>query len=270
MNEIQRPHSGDLVKAAGERHELSPSSVAALQDSGVLKQIESGMSGSQTATKPGRIMLVTLDPDDSGSIFTDDEKVLRPWTDKSDSIVAGHNELLQGMLDGPEGRRTMLHTRYLNGTVLNPFMPLALCRKMSRSNYSASYGGTPLFGQTLVTLGIVVAKTEELQDRGARVTTATLIMTDGEATDDTPTSRRLLASVVADMRESGHIIAGMGIGRGGWFHQTFDAMGIDPELVFEAKDINAILEAFRMFGRKVHELSAGSSVEVGRPTVFHM
>lgn len=53
-------------------------------------------------------------PDDSGSMFGL----------KKESVIAGHNELLEDMKKGPEGKRTMLQTRYLNGRTLNPFSPL--------------------------------------------------------------------------------------------------------------------------------------------------
>lgn len=265
MSEMQRPHARDLISAARARSALSRRSAEALSEGKVVQLIESGLDRSQTVSKPGRITLVTLEPDDSISIFMDDAGVQRDWTRQAEAIMTGHNELLQGMQTGPEGRRSMLLTRYLNGTVLNPFMPLALCRQMDRRVYRADPGGTPLYAETLATLGIVLAKTEELTNRGARVRTATLVMTDGEATDFTSEGERKLRSIVQDMRESGvHTIVGMGLGRHANFTQTFTSMGIDERHVYTAANIESILEAFRMFGKEVLLLAAGTSSEPGR------
>lgn len=271
MNEIERPHSKELLGRANQRHVLSDESRAALESGSINLAIEAGLKGSQTPTKPGRITLVTMVPDDSISIFTVGENDPLPprITDKSRSIVAGHDELLQGMIDGQDSHRAMLHTRYLNGNVLNPFMPLANCRKMRDSSYFPNGGGTPLYGETLVTLGIVLAKTEEMARYGAVARSATLIITDGLPTDYTDDGKRKLASVIKDMQDSGvHIIAGMGIGQVGVFTNTFKSMGIPADLIYSADSRNEILEAFRMFGKAMLMLTSGSNSVSSSGRVF--
>ncbi len=259
MSDAERPPSNELVLSAKRRGALSDASAAALNDPAVVAQIERGLDESYSVNNPGPITLVTIVPDDSRSIFTDDDNIVRAWSQKAETIAEGHNELLSDMLGTLEGRRTMLHTRYLNGTVLNPFTPLALCRKMGRDNYPSDPRGTPLYRETLAALGVVLAKTEELRERGALVTTGTLLMTDGQATDHSYDSERKLASVVRDMREAGHYIAGMGIGNPTEFQATFERMAIDPDNIYTARNLKDILEKFRMFRKEVRMLAQGTS-----------
>lgn len=257
MNEIERPPSRDLIGGAVLRGSISDVSHHALRDIGVLNAIERGLQGSQTATRPGRVTLVAMEIDDSGSMFetTYDEEGKR--LNKAAAVVLGHNELLDEMRSGADGLRTLLLTRHLNGKVHNPFLPLSMCQKLDTSSFRAG-GGTPLYEQTLITLGTVLAKTEELVARGATPRSATLILTDGEPTDWTLSREVQLAQVVRDMQQSGmHIIAGMGIGTPNQFRATFRKMGIPDGLIFSARDRKGILEAFRMFGKAMMELTSG-------------
>ena len=246
MNEIVRRSSTDLVQAAGARGTLSPRSQAALEQSKVASQIGAALAMSVSITRPMELLLVNMMPDDSGSMSGS----------KHQSVIAGHNELMEMMVAAPGGNRILLQTRYLNGTVLNPFSPLNKCQQLTDNNYPCP-GGTPLFEQTLVTLGTVIAKTEELTDLGATVRSATLLMTDAESTDTNPELVANVASIVQDIGNIGdHIVAGMGIGSSD-FTATFLRMGIDPEYIFNANGLESILDAFMRFTRSALALTAG-------------
>lgn len=53
---------------------------------------------------------------------------------------------------------------------------------MDRSNFRPD-GGTPLYNETVVILGSIIAKTQEFRNNWVQVRTSTLIVTDGEDTE---------------------------------------------------------------------------------------
>jgi hypothetical protein len=256
MSELEEVSSRALIQRAESSGTLSKISSAALQKPEVVREIDAALEDSYTLESPANVLLLTMMPDDSGSIESHNNK---------EPIMLGHNELLAEMRKSDEVDRTLLQTRYLNGTVLNPFAPLSECRNLAIDNYLCNHG-TPLLQQTLVTLGTVMAKTQELLDLGARVRTATLIMTDAESTEANAARLKLeVASVVHDMGQIGdHIVAGMGFATGGseqYFRKVFADMGIPTSHVFTAASRAGILDAFRMFRRSVLALTAGGSSE---------
>ncbi|MFD0044935.1 hypothetical protein ACFVGV_07075 [Pseudarthrobacter scleromae] len=244
MDELELPTSRELVRKAEVRGTLSPLSAKALQVPSIMDQIEDALEESYGIESAGEVLLVTLMPDDSGSMAGR----------KAESVRTGHNELLEAFLQSSSRNKILLQTRYLNTTLLNPFQPLGLCLQMKEDNYPCVFG-TPLSSQTIVTLGTVLVKAEELRAQGAgRVRSATLIMTDGEA-DIGPE----VASIVSDMRRVGdHIVAGMGFSENGrLFPNVFAAMGIDDQFIFTASSREEILRAFRVFTTEALALTRG-------------
>jgi len=256
VSDVEEVGSRDLIRRAESSGTLSPVSSAALQKREVLNQIDTALEESYTLEGPAYVLLITLMPDDSGSIEVHNNQ---------EPIIAGHNDLLTAMTNSDEAHRIMMETRYLNGHVLNPFGPLEVCERLTKQNYPCIHG-TPLLGQTLVTLGTVLSKTQELTELGAKVRTATLIMTDGGSTE--PNAEELkkeVASVVHDMARIGdHIVAGMGFATGGdekFFRQVFADMGIPAHHVFTATSREEILRAFYRFGVSALALTSGASAD---------
>lgn len=206
-----------------------------------MSMVRSALEGSASVKSAGRLLLVTMMLDDSESMF------MAP--DRARNTLAGYNGLLASMQSSDEAKRTMLQTRFLNGRQFQKFMPLAQCRGMESVEYFSSPNGTPLYSQSLILLGTVMAKTEELIERGAKqVRSATLIMTDGEPTDMTDDDQKALFDLVKDMRNVGdHIVAGMGVGTSTSFTPTFRSMGIADKYIFSAANRDEILKSFRMF-----------------------
>jgi hypothetical protein len=222
MNEVEPVAAKDLIVYAAKRGTLSRQSADSLQQSWVVEAVEEALDDSYGIEQAGEVLLVTMMPDDSTSMTIQGKNL---------HVISGHNELLKGMRGSPVANRVLLQTRLLNGKVLNPFRPLSVCEELSAQNYACIHG-TPLFEQTMITLGTVMAKTEELLEQGAaRVRTATLIMTDAESTDERASELRPeVASVVRDMRRVGdHIVAGMGFSSGSHdsYYKIFREMGID-------------------------------------------
>jgi hypothetical protein len=256
MSDANEVSTRDLVRRAESSGTLSRRSSAALQKPEILRQIDIALEESYTLKNAANVLLVTLMPDDSGSIITHRNQ---------EPIIVGHNELLAAMADSEGANRILLQTRYLNGTVLNPFGPLSVCQELTTENYPCIHG-TPLLQQTLVTLGTVLAKTQELVDLGARARTATLIMTDAASTE--PNAEELkgeVASVVHDLDRIGdHIVAGMGFATGGSdqsFRKVFAEMGIPEGRTFTATSRDEILQEFMRFSKRALELTAGVNSE---------
>jgi hypothetical protein len=237
--------SKELIQRAEGRGTLCRISSEALQRRRVVSEIEEALEDSYGIESGGEVLLVTLMPDDSASMGRTEQA----------SVISGHNELLRAFRESPSRDRILLQTRYLNKTVLNPFQPLEMCRDLTLENYPCNYG-TPLSEQTIVTLGTVMVKTEELLEQEvSSVRSATLIMTDGQADVSTE-----VAAIVADMRRVGdHIVAGMGISSGNdtSFRQVFRSMGIEERFIFNANSREEILRAFRLFTSGALALTTG-------------
>lgn len=200
-----------------------------------------------------RVFLVSIVPDDSGSIFA---KNNAPW------VAQGHNDIVDELYSLSASESTdaiLLHTRYLNGQVLNPYTALATARRMDYSTYREG-GGTPLYDQSVVALGTVVAKTVQLTALGAKVRTFTLLISDGADKHSMRTNAQSVAWIVGDMLGTGeHIVAGMGVRDGVTdFRAVYREMGIKPGWILEVKDSrDAIRKAFRTISSKL-TLAAGS------------
>jgi hypothetical protein len=250
VSNLEKRSPRDLIRDAEKRGTLSQRSSTALQRPAIVQQVQDALAGSYTLRTPGQSLLLTMMPDDSNSM-----KI----KDKQGGVIDGHNELLGMMAVSSASKRMLLQTRYLNGFILNPFGPLTACKPLDRTNYPCIYG-TPLYEQTLVTLGAVLAKDEELTAGGARVRTATLIMTDAESTDNLADALlREVASVVADMRRIGdHIVAGMCFPSGdeSYCRAIFSGMGMEDRYIFSASSRREILEAFRLFGESALQLTS--------------
>lgn len=247
MDEPGRASARELIVRSQSRGVLSLRSVRAIEK--MQTQIDIALKGSYGIKKAGEILLLTIMPDDSGSMDGTNQK----------GVIKGHNDLLAAMRTSPVSKRAMMQTRLLNGRMVNPFRPFDRCIELNESNYLC-VNPTPLFSQTIVTLGTVLAKEQELLDLGAkRIRTATLIMTDGMDTEDKSGGLAAeVASVVGDMRRVGdHIVAGMGFSRGAAnYEHVFTSMGIDRELIFNATSRDEILDKFGLFEKAALALTA--------------
>ena len=149
------------------------------------------------------VVLVTMMPDDSGSIAS---------AHNTAAVRDGHNFVIAALRGSKQAGEVLAHTRYLNGHVLCPYTALDQAVLMTPANYDPNLG-TPLFDQTAVLLGTVIAKAQELASAGIAVRTVTLIITDGgdagsAALQKAADVRALVDDLVAQEQ---HIVAAMGI-----------------------------------------------------------
>lgn len=242
------PDLNQLFQSAHTEGALSNESLNALNVPDIGAQIQAGLGISVDDVMASEVVLVTLMPDDSGSIrFGGNAAVVR----------AGHNTVLDALLNSNQRDNVLVHNRYLNGTVLYPYCPLSQAVRMTEQNYDPNQG-TPLYDQTMVLLGTVLAKAQEFSDNGVPVRTVTLLITDGADVHSTRATAKTVRSLVHDMlRTENHVVAAMGIDDGSTdFRQTFGEMGIRDEWILtpgnSQKDIR---QAFQVFSQSAVRLS---------------
>src|ERR1043165_4814331 len=135
---------------------LSAQSLAALDVVDVGAQIQAGLGCTIDDIAASEVVLVTMMPDDSQSIA---------HAGNTDAVRDGHNFVLDALRGSRQSGEVLAHTRYLNGQVLCPYVALDQSVKMTAANYHPRLA-TPLYDQTAVVLGTVIAKSQELMQAG--------------------------------------------------------------------------------------------------------
>jgi hypothetical protein len=220
---------------------LSPKVEAVLDIPDMGAQIQAGLGCNVDDVHADEVTIVALLIDDSGSI--------RFVPGNTEAVRDGHNMVLDSLAGTKQKSSILAHARYLNGTVLYPFVPLDQAVRMDQRNFNPT-GGTPLYDQTAVMLGTVRKKTEDFKDAGMPCRSVTAIITDGNdegsMTHGRPEDVRPL---IDDMLQTEmHIILAMGITDGHTdFADIFGRMGIPKEWILTPKNTpSEIRRAFAM------------------------
>lgn len=246
------PDLNQLFQSAQAEGVLSPTSLQALNVHDIGAQIQAGLGIQVDDVTSSEVVLVTIMPDDSGSI---------DYAGNAAIVRAGHNTVLDALLTSNQNDNILVHNRYLNGQVLYPYCPVAQAKRMDTNNYTPNQG-TPLYDQTVVLLGTVLAKAQEFSDNGVPVRTVTLIISDGADAHSQRASAQTVRSLVQDMlRTENHIIAAMGIDDGGQtnFRQVFRDMGIrDQWILTPGNSQKEIRNAFQVFSQSAVRASQSS------------
>jgi hypothetical protein len=240
-----------LLKAAEDEGTLSPASVKALNLVDPGAQIQSALGVSVDDVPASEVVLLTMMPDDSGSIR---------FSGNTQAVRDGHNLVLDALARSQQRDNVLAHTRYLNGTILYPYRPLASAVRMDGHNYDPNQG-TPLYDQTVVLLGTVIAKAQEFADAGVPVRTVTLLITDGADEGSCRARAKDVAALVRDMqRAESHIVAAMGIADGHTdFHKVFRDMGIEDRWILTpGNSLSEIRKAFQVFSQSAIRVSQGA------------
>ena len=249
---MSSPNVSDLFQTAAEEGELSAGTMQVLQVADIGAKIQGALGIGVDQFESSETTLVTLMPDDSGSIrFANNTQLMRD----------GHNLVLDSLSDTKQADNILAMTRYLNGEVLFPYGPLASAVRMDQGNYNPNQG-TPLYDESVVFLGAVLAKAQEFADAGIMARTITLLISDGADQHSRHHGAADVAKLVADMlSQERHIIAAMGIddGHGTDFHQIFAAMGIPAEWILTpGTDASEIRAAFNTFSKSAVRASQGA------------
>ena len=244
----------DLFKAAAAEGTISPASMQALELVDPGAQIQAALGVRALDVQSSEVVLVTIMPDDSGSIR---------FAGNAQTVRDGHNLVLDALAASRQGGNVLVHTRYLNGTILFPYCALDGAVRMDATNYDPNQG-TPLYEQSVVLLGTVLAKAQELADAGVPVRTVTLLITDGADEHSGRVRARDVAALVGDLaRAESHIVAAMGIDDGGHtdFRRVFREMGIEDRWILTpGNSPTEIRRAFQVFSQSAVRASQGGAV----------
>ena len=241
-----------LLEDAHDQGALSAKALATLDVVDVGAQIQSGLGCNVDDVAASEVVLLTMMPDDSHSIAT---------AGNTDAVRDGHNFVIDALRGSKQSGEVLAHTRYLNGHVLTPYTALEHAVPMTKANYNPHLG-TPLYDQTAVVLGTVIAKAQELAQAGIAVRTVTLIITDGGDYGSTRCKPADVKAIVTDMlAQENHIIAAMGISDGSTdFTQVFRAMGIpDRWILTPGNSASEIRRAFAVFSQSAVRASQGAA-----------
>lgn len=269
MSNSTKVNINSLFQTAQDDGILSPQSFQALTVVDIGAQIQAGLGISVNNINASEVVLVTMMIDDSGSIrFGGNTKIVRE----------GHNSVLSALMSSKQNHSILSHTCYLNGHVLFPYLPLAVVDEAEKKrsgkivyqrnpdvvdldtkNYNPNLG-TPLYDQTIVLLGRVLAKYQEFADGGVSCRTVTLIITDG-ADEHSTTTAKSVRPLVEDLLSEKHIIAAMGISDGYTdFRKVFMEMGIRDEWILTpGNNQTEIRRAFQMFSQSAVRASQGAA-----------
>ncbi len=269
MSRSQVQNVSNLFQTAHDDGFLSAGSMQSLNSFDLGAEIQAGLGVSVNAVHSSEVVLVTMMVDDSGSIrFAGNSKAVRN----------GHNIVLEALLKSKQNHSILAHTCYLNGQVLFPYQPLAIVdqakknqngriayiqnpdvKMMTTRNYNPNLG-TPLYDQTIVLLGRVLAKYQEFADSGVIARTVTLIITDGDDQHSCQATAATVRPLVEDLIGERHIVAAMGIDDGCTdFSGIFREMGIRDEWILTPGNTeNEIRNAFQMFSQSAVRASQGA------------
>jgi hypothetical protein len=242
-----------LLKDAHDKGALSTKSLNALDIVDVGSQIQAGLGVTIDDIAASEVVLLTMMPDDSGSIAS---------AGNTDAVRDGHNFVIDALKKSKQSGEVLAHTRYLNGEVLCAYTALDNAVMMTKANYDPVHG-TPLFDQSCVVLGTVIAKAQELAQAGIAVRTVTLIITDGGDYGSTRCNPGDVKALVDDMlAQENHIVAAMGISDGSTdFKKVFASMGIpDRWILTPGNSASEIRRAFQVFSQSAVRASQGAQL----------
>jgi hypothetical protein len=232
---------------------LSQKSLTTLDVLDLGAQIQAGLGVAVDDVCASEVLLVTMMPDDSASISSANNVA---------AVRDGHNLVLEALGKSKQAGDVFVHTRYLNGHVLTPYCALDQAVQLTPANYDPRLG-TPLYDQTVVVLGTVLAKSQELAQAGIAVRTVTLIITDGADYGSTRHRPADVRSLVQDLiAQESHVVAAMGISDGRTdFRQVFRDMGIpDRWIMTPGSTASEIRRAFQVFSQSAVRLGSGHAV----------
>lgn len=215
-------------------------------------QMQAGLGVSVDDVLSSEVVLISLLIDDSSSIrFGGNEQVVRD----------GVNLILDSLVKSKQGGSILVSIRYLNGTVLTPFISLDQSPRLDKSNYQG-VGSTPLYDQSVVMCGQVIAKRQEFTNGGVACRAVTVLVTDGADCGSRSADEGDVSKVVKDMLLSEcHIVIGVGIDdRSTNFHLVFTSMGIEDEWILTpSNDPTSIRRAFQVVSQSAVRASQGAA-----------
>jgi len=243
-----------LFQGAVDNGALSQGALASIDIQDIGADINAALGVSVDDVRKSEVTLFTSLIDDSGSI--------RFVPGNTEAVRDGHNLVLDALNTTKTKSGILAMCRYLNGTLLYPYVAVEQAARMNTGNYNPS-GGTPLYEQSVITLAAVLAKSQEFEDNGVACRTVTAIITDGADSTYGGKTADDVKRIVRDMlRAENHIIAGMGIDDGQTdFRAVFKEMGILDEWILTPKNSpSEIRKAFQMLSQSASRASQAATI----------
>ena len=207
-----------LLTNAAESGDITTKTANLLTNAATLREIKKG-DGVSTDTYPhSAVRIITILLDDSTSIRDNGN---------TPHLIDGHNQIIQALRGASKKQQleTIVSCRTLNNGPVYEYKHLADVPKLTTATFAPG-GPTPLFDQSIVTVGSVIAKVQEFENAGIAARTWTLIVSDG---GDYGSRRKAndVATVVAELNSEQHLIMAMGVSDGSTdFNKVFLAMGV--------------------------------------------
>lgn len=277
MSQSQTPNVTSLFNTAQQSGDMSMAAMQALNVPDIGQNIQNALGVPAIQVTTAEVFLTGMLIDDSGSI--------RFEPGNTEKVREGVNAVIDALMASKTRDNILMHCRYLNGSVLYPFTPLPQAVRLTQQNYNPN-GGTPLYDETAIMLGTVLAKVLEFALNGQPVRSATLIVTDGADEHSHRQTASSVASIVADLlKQEMHIVAAMGIDDGGrtdfwkvftgWSRYEIEqakaagtfadldakgGMGIQPRWVLTpGNNPSEIRQAFQVFSQSAQRASQGAA-----------
>ena len=115
-----------LFQSTRDDGNLSEDSLSILTLPDLGAKIQEGLGVAVDDIPASEVFLLTLLVDDSGSISgAGNEQLVRD----------GYNSILTALKESKQESGILIHTRYLNGTVLTPYTPIVQAAPLDTSNY---------------------------------------------------------------------------------------------------------------------------------------
>lgn len=192
----------ELLQGAAQSGVLGNQSVMALQGINIGSQIQQGLGIGVDNVQASEVFLLAVMPDDSGSIR---------FAGNTQAVRDGVNLVFDALGSSKSSDEILALDRLLNGTVIHPFVPLKDVVRLDTKNYNPNMG-TPLYDETVVLLGTVLAKAQEFENAGVPVRTVTVIISDGADEHSRIQTAASVKHVVKDMlRQENHLVFFVGI-----------------------------------------------------------
>jgi len=248
------PDVHDLFRSARDEGDLSSAAFDALSlNPDIGAQIQAGLGIAPDDVPASEVVLLSQLLDDSSSIAeAGNEAVLR----------AGHNLVLDAVAATRQADAVLAMGRLLNrADPLYAFAPVAGAPRLDAGNFRAR-GCTPLYDQTAVLLGTVLAKARDFENAGVPARTVTLIVSDGADVGSTEQTAASVRAIVEDMlRRETHIVAALGIDDGHTdFRGVFRGMGVpDRWILTPGNSASEIRAAFSLFSQSASRASQSAA-----------
>lgn len=243
----------ELLNDAQDWGFIGEQSLVSLSVNDIGNDIAAGMNVSMDNVGTSEVTLVSMLIDDSGSIYSGGNV---------QNVINGHNLVLETLRGSNQKDGILVHTRYINGTILYPYISVDEAIEMNSSNYDAN-GGTPLYDQYNILLGTVIAQTQQFLDSGIQCRSINVVITDGEDVHSTNIQRASDLTIIRDMIQTeNHIVAGIGFANSYVdFEDIFRKMGIPEQWILGASDDKqSLMDKFRLFAESASTVSQSSQV----------